>query len=314
MDKLRKEAIAELRSVRDFIRWGASRFSAAGMVFGHGTDNAWDEASVLVLEALHLPPDIHAEAAGAVLTECERREVVALLVRRVKERLPAPYLTHEAWFAGIPFTVDERVLIPRSPIAEPIRQGFSPWLDETPLEHILDLGTGCGCIAIACALAFPQAEVDAVDVSADALEVTRMNILRHHMEDRVHAIRSDLYAALDERRYDLIVSNPPYVSKREMDALPPEYGHEPELGLAGGYHGLDIVVRILAGAHAHLHRRGALIVEVGNSQGALEQRFPHVPFTWLEFEHGGHGVFLLYAEQLQQHQHSFDQARTETPS
>jgi ribosomal protein L3 glutamine methyltransferase len=301
-------AVAELRTVRDFIRWGASRFNEAGLFFGHGTDNAWDEATTLVLHALHLPPDVHAEAGGAVLTTPERQEVVTLLKRRLHERKPAAYLTHEAWFAGLPFFVDERVLVPRSPIGELIQEGFSPWLDGRPVRRVLDVGTGSGCIAIACALVFAESQVDAVDVSEDALEVARTNALRHFVEDRVHLLRSDLFSAVQGRRYDLIVSNPPYVSREEMQSLPDEFLHEPELGLSGGEMGLDLVTRLLAEADEHLQDEGFLVVEVGSTQAALAERFPEVPFTWLELSRGGHGVLVLPAEEVRRFHPAFEAA------
>ncbi len=294
------EAICcSLHTIRDLIRWGASQMNAASLHFGHGTDNAIDEAAALVLHALHLPPDLHGDYLQANLLPEEKQAALRLLERRVKERKPAAYLTQRAWFMGLPFYVDERVLVPRSPLAELIERHFAPWLsDSRQVERILDLGTGSGCLGIACAYAFPDARVDLVDVSADALAVAQRNVAEHGLEEQIEAIQSDLFSALKGRHYDLIISNPPYVDLEEMDNLPPEYHHEPQLGLAAGAQGLDVVAEILRQAADYLKRDGLLIVEVGNAQYALCEAFPDVPFTWLEFERGGQGVFLLNAAQV----------------
>lgn len=302
------QAAAQLHTILDFVRWGASRFNEAGLYFGHGTDNAVDEALFLVLHALHMTPAPAPELYHARLTEAERERVLALFKRRIVERLPAPYLTHEAWFGGMSFYVDERVLVPRSPFAELIEGRFAPWVDEARIEKILDLCTGSGCIAIACATAFPWAEVDAADVSPEALEVANINIERHQLQDQVRAVESDLFAGLKGKCYDLIVSNPPYVDAEDMAAMPEEFRREPALGLAAGEDGLDRVLQILCQAPNHLNRDGVLVVEVGNSEEALVSRFPEVPFVWLEFERGGHGVFLLQAETLREYQALFEQA------
>lgn len=298
---------SELRTMRDFVRWAASRFQEAGLVFGHGTDNALDEAAALVLHALHLPMDLSAAWWEARLTAAEAEAVLDLVRRRVVERVPLAYLMQEAWFAGLSFYVDQRVLVPRSPIAEAIQRQFAPWLDAERVERVLDLGTGSACIAIACAYAFDQAEVDAVDVSAEALQVAEINRERHRLQDRLNLIRSDLFDALPpDRRYDLIVSNPPYVDALDMGQLAPEYRHEPQLGLAAGDDGLDLVRRILRQAPDRLSEHGILVVEVGNSAPALEAAFPELPFVWLEFEHGEAEVFLLTAEQLREHRASLE--------
>jgi len=302
------DIVEELWTVRDFIRWGASRFNEAGLCFGHGTDNAVDEALELVLYGLHLAPGLPSELMHARLTRAERRAAMALIERRIRERLPAAYLTHRAWFAGLEFYVDERVLVPRSPIAELIEGAFQPWL-RADVHRILDIGTGSGCIAIASAYAFPKAEVDAVDVSPDALAVARINIEHHELGARVRALQSDLFANLGERRYELIVSNPPYVSRAEMEELPEEYRHEPALGLAAGEDGLDVVVRLLAAAPDHLTPDGVLIVEVGDSEQALIARFPAIPFLWLDFAKGGGGVFLLENSVLVRHRDAFNASR-----
>ncbi len=296
---------ATLRTIRDLVRWGASRFNEEGLFFGHGTDNALDEAFALVLSALYLEDGIPDGYLEARITDSEREQVLALFRRRIEERLPAAYLTNLARFAGLNFYVDERVLVPRSPIAELIEAGFEPWLRPEGVGRVLDLCTGSGCIAIGCAYAFPDASVDAVDLSPGALEVTRVNIARHELEERVEAIRSDLFQALRGRRYDLIVSNPPYVSRDEYHRLPAEYRCEPALGLEAGEDGLDLVARILAQAADHLEPDGILVVEVGSSAEVLMTRYPEVPFLWLDFERGGDGVFLLTAEQVSDYQAAF---------
>jgi len=287
-----------LRSVVDFVRWGASRFSAAGLHFGHGADNAVDESLHLVAHALHLDLPIPPEFFSARLTAGERQDVSALFTRRLTERRPAAYLTGEAWFAGLSFSVDERVLVPRSPIAELIETGFAPWIETSRIHRVLDLCTGSGCIGIACAHYLPQASVDMTDISEAALDVARKNIADHGLDERVHALRADVYDGLDEGRYDIIVSNPPYVNDSEFAMLPQEYGHEPAIGLLADDNGLAIVRRILADASNRLQPGGILVVEVGNSNQQMSEEFPDLPLTWLEFARGGSGVFLLRQEDL----------------
>lgn len=296
---------AVLTTIRDFIRYAISQFNAAGLYYGHGTDNAWDEAVALVLHTLHLPPQVDQRILDAHLLPSEQQQLLSLIQTRVTKRIPLAYLTHEAWFAGLPFYVDERVLVPRSPFAELIEKSFQPWIDPDEVHDILDLCTGSGCIAIACAKAFPDATVDASDISKEALAVAKINVLRHQVSDQVHLYEADLFTKLPAKKYDLIISNPPYVSAEEMLALPPEYAHEPALGLAAGTTGLDIVLRILQQAPAYLHAHAMLMIEVGNSEIALNELYPHVPFTWISFENGGGGVFLLTAQQLNDYAEQF---------
>ena len=286
-----------LRTIRDLVRWGASEFGRRKLHFGHGTDNALDEAWHLVTWALRLPHELPEGYFDAILTPAEVRTVRALLRRRLTSRKPAAYLTGEAWFAGLPFTVDERVLVPRSPIAELIEHRFQPWLTVEP-RRILDLCAGSGCIGIACAFAYPDAEVDAVELDRGALAVLKANIRRHAVGDRVRAVRSDLFAALRGRRYDLIVSNPPYVPVRRWKAMPREYHHEPKLALAAGRDGMDLVARILRDAPRHLGPDGLLVCEVGGSVPEFNRRFPNIPVIWPEFERGGDGVFVIPAADL----------------
>ena len=288
-----------LKTVRDFIRWGASRFSEAKLTFGHGLSSPLDEAAYLVLNALHLPIDTSNNYWDGSLTSVEIATVKDLLLRRITERKPAAYLTNEGWFAGLPFFVDERVLVPRSPIAELVESQFAPWIDPDEVESILDLCTGSGCIGIACAYAFANAEVDLADISQDAVDVANINIQRHDSERQVQAVQSDLFESLKNKQYNIIVSNPPYVDAEDMSALTEEFMHEPELGLSSGENGLDLTVSILHQAADYLTENGILVVEVGNSQYALQQLYPNVPFHWLEFERGGDGVFLIDKYQLE---------------
>ena len=297
-----------LISIQDYIRWGASRFNAAGLFFGHGTDNALDEATQLILFALHLPPDLPVNYRDCRLTSDERVAVVDLFERRIAERRPAAYLTNKAWFAGLEFYVDENVLVPRSPIAELVEAGFDPWVDPESVRRVLDLCTGSGCIGIAAAVHLPDAKVDLADVSAAALQVAARNLGAHGLEERVRVLESDLFDALGGQRYDVIVSNPPYVSFAELESLPEEYQREPKLGLAGGESGLELVLRILRDAPDHLNDDGVLVVELGNTAAELEGRFPDVPFLWLEFERGGEGVFLMNRQQLVEFHPLFEQA------
>ncbi|MDQ5891430.1 MAG: ribosomal protein glutamine methyltransferase [Pseudomonadota bacterium] len=298
MDKIFvDEAVSELHTIQDMLRWAVSRFNAANVYYGHGTDNPWDEAIQLVLPSLYLPLDIPEDMYTSRLITSERQRIVERVIRRVNERIPVAYLTNKAWFCGLEFYVDERVLVPRSPIGELINNYFDEQLPKTP-SHILDLCTGSGCIAIACAQAFPEAEVDAVDISSEALAVTEQNIQQHGLEYRVTPIRSDLFRDLPAIRYDLIVTNPPYVDEEDMLDLPQEFRFEPELGLAAGNDGLDLVRRILACAPDYLSDDGVLICEVGNSMVHLIDQYPDIPFTWLEFDNGGDGVFMLTQSQL----------------
>lgn len=292
-----KDALRNLLTIRDFLRWAVSSFNRADIFYGHGTDNAWDEALLLVNHVLALPPDGDQRFLDARLTTSEKEHILNLVERRVNERIPVPYLTGEAWFAGLSFLVDQRVLIPRSPIAELIEQRFEPWLLQAP-ESILDLCAGSGCIGIACAYAFPDSNVDLSDISGEALLVADSNIYRHNLEHRVACYESDLFSGLAGKTYDLIVSNPPYVDEEDLNAMPREFHHEPEIGLASGVDGLDFTRRLLKEAARHLNEEGVLVIEVGNSRHALEEAFPRLPFTWLEFERGGEGVFLLRREDL----------------
>ncbi|MGO9802657.1 MAG: 50S ribosomal protein L3 N(5)-glutamine methyltransferase [Steroidobacteraceae bacterium] len=293
----RRGALAPL-TVRELIARGARRLKRARVFFGHGTDNAWDEAASLTLHALRLPHRAGAALYARRVRPADRARAEALIARRIGERIPAAYLTGVTWFAGLAVRVDARVLIPRSPLAELIERRFAPWIEPGRVRRVLDLGTGSGCIAIACARALPEARVDAVDISTDALEVARLNVRRYRLAKRVRLTRSDHFSALGRASYDIIVANPPYVGARELKRLPPEYRHEPRVALAAGERGLSSVEIILRDAHRHLRTRGLLIVEVGNTEGAVRRAFPRLPFLWLEFARGGGGVFLLTREQL----------------
>ena len=285
--------------VEHLIRTVASRFDEADLSYGHGTDNALDEAAWLVFALLQLSHDNAPAVYTAAVDEEQASRVIAMAERRINERVPLAYLLNQAFFAGHEFYVDERVLVPRSPFAELIAGRFEPWIAPDSVHAAVDLGTGSGCIAIALAHAFPAATVDAVDVSADALAVTAINIERHDLKNRVTAIQSDFFSSLSGKQYDLIVSNPPYVDKQDMDSMPHEYHHEPELGLAAGVDGLECVHKILRDASRFLTDNGILVCEVGNSQPALEAAYPGLPFVWLEFAAGGAGVFLLNKVDLQ---------------
>tara|TARA_R110000824_G_scaffold20432_3_gene76941 strand:+ start:4067 stop:4975 length:909 start_codon:yes stop_codon:yes gene_type:complete len=293
--------IEDLHTVRDYLRYASSRFSASTVFFGHGTDNVWDEAVQLVMRTLHLPLDNNTLFLDARLTREERQLILERIQRRIDDRVPLAYLLGEAWFMGMPFHVDERVLVPRSPIGELIENGFQPWLGDKPVERILDLCTGSGCIGIGAATIFEDACVDLSDISPDALAVAESNIDLHELRERVRTVQSDVFANISGQ-YDIIVSNPPYVDAEDLAGMPQEFHHEPALGLAAGNDGLDIAHRIIAGAAEHLTPGGLLVVEVGNSWVALDEAYPDLPFTWLDFSNGGDGVFAIAEQDLRQWQ------------
>jgi ribosomal protein L3 glutamine methyltransferase len=288
-----------LATLRDLLRFAVSRFNAAGLYFGHGSDNAYDEAAYLILHSLNLPIDRLEPFLDARLLPAEIDQVLGMLQSRLEKRLPAAYLTNEAWLGEHRFYVDQRVIVPRSFIAELLQEQLAPWVDDPwRIGSALDLCTGSGCLAILTALAFPEARVDAIDLSADALAVARRNVDDYQLQDRVRLIESNLFAGVARQRYDLIISNPPYVNAESMAELPEEYRREPELALASGDDGLDATRQILAEAHRHLNPGGLLVVEIGHNRDALEAAFPELPFTWLETSSGNEFVFLLQAEEL----------------
>lgn len=298
----------QLNTTGDFVRFATSQFNQADLYFGHGTNNAWDEAISLIMFTLNLPESLFEQVFSCQLTSDEKNDVLSIIEKRIIEEIPAAYLTNQAVFANLPFYVDQRVLVPRSPIGELIENRFVNLIDENSVPHrILDLCTGSGCIAIACAYAFPEAEVDAVDLSIDALNVANINIENHGLSEQVIPIQSDVFSGVEGQIYDLIVTNPPYVDQDDVDSLPQEYLHEPEMGLGCGDDGLDIVRKILAESAAHLSENGILICEVGNSQIHVASVYPEVPFKWLTFEHGGHGVFMLTKAQLEEFSDIFKQ-------
>ncbi|MBI4005850.1 MAG: 50S ribosomal protein L3 N(5)-glutamine methyltransferase, partial [Gammaproteobacteria bacterium] len=268
------------------------------LFFGHGTDNPYDEAVFLVLRSLHLPFDVADEVLDKPLEPDKKKQIISVIHERITTKRPAAYILGEAWFAGLSFQINENALIPRSPFAELITEKFSPWCEDNKVKRILDIGTGCGCIAIASAFAFPEAKVDAIDISTKALEVAKKNVEHYKLDDKVSLIKSDLFQNISNSQYDLIIANPPYVGADELARLPAEYHYEPVIGLCAGDDGLDVVRRILKSAPEHLTEQGILAVEVGNSQQALISHFPDVPFLWLECERGGEGVFLLSRDQL----------------
>ena len=292
-------------TVEQILTEGQLLFETSDLYFGHGTDNAWDEAVFLVFYALDLPPDADSSVLNQQLTDIQCKAIHQLFEQRIRDRIPAAYLTGRAWFCGLSFAVDKRVIIPRSPIAELIMSGFHPWCSTEP-QRLLDLCTGSGCIGIACAYAFENAEVVLSDICADALQVAQQNIQQHDLAARVSAVQSDLFENLADQKFYLIVSNPPYVDADDYASMPDEYFHEPELALASGNDGLDFTRRLLREAHDYLTEHGVLIVEVGNSGEALDSLFPSVPFLWLEFSEGDGGVFLLTRDQLLEHRESFE--------
>ena len=293
-----------LRTVQDFIRWTSSQLSLSDVFLGHGTDNPIDEAKQLILATLGLSLYIPTEFYAANLTNDEKQELFAIIQKRISDRVPTPYLTNQAWFCGHSFYIDERVLIPRSPIGELIDNHFQSLLSQPP-QQILDLCTGSGCIGIACAYAFPEAQIDITDISLEALDVAQQNIDLHEMNFRVTPMLSDLFNDIPAKQYDLIVTNPPYVDNEDMGDLPDEFSYEPKLALEAGFDGLDIVKRILRDAIDYLSPQGVLVCEVGNSWVSLQEQYPQVPFNWLEFERGGLGVFSITREELIQYHHCF---------
>lgn len=300
-----EELAKQLTTVRDYLRWAVSRFTQSGLYYGHGTDNPLDEALQLVLHNLGIPQGSEEHLLDAKITQRERQLLITVIETRCRERIPVPYLTGQAWFMGLPFNVDERVLIPRSPIGELIEVGFEPWLAGKPVERLLDLCTGSGCIGLACAHVFEEAEVDLADLSAGALVVAQSNIDRYELGYRVKAVESDLFSQL-QGLYDVIVTNPPYVDEEDVSEMPAEYQHEPVMALGSGSDGLDITRRILREASQYLSDDGILICEVGNSCIALEQAYPEVAFTWVDFERGGHGVFVFSKLELEHYQDCFN--------
>ena len=293
------QAQKELSTLRDLMRFAVSRFTEAGLFFGHGTDNAWDEAAYLLLHTLHLPIDRLDPFMEARLTGDERDALLKMIKRRITERVPAAYLTNEAWLGEYRFYVDERVIVPRSHIAELLREQLSPWVDDPwAISSALDLCTGSGCLAILAAQAFPEAKIDAIDLSLDALAIARRNVGDYGLESRVRLIQSDAFAAIQGQRYDVIISNPPYVNAESMATLPEEFRREPELALASGVDGLDFVRIILAESAKHLNPNGILVVEIGHNRDELEKAFPDTPFVWLNTEAGDEFVFLLRRDDL----------------
>ncbi len=287
------------KTVRELINEISFSFDEADLYYGHGTDNAFDEAVYLVFATLDIPFDIDDQALNEIVADADCQNIIERAQRRIKEKIPVAYLVNKAWFCGLPFYIDNRVLIPRSPFAELIESGFAPWVSNPEeIKRALDIGTGSGCIAIATAMALSSATIDAIDISEGALEVAKQNVEHYQLADRVNLIHSDLFNNLPPRQYDLIIANPPYVDQEDMEQLPDEFRHEPVSGLAAGPDGLDLVRTIIGEAKNYLNDKGLLIVEVGNSRPALEAAFPQLSFTWLEFERGGEGVFLLNKEDL----------------
>lgn len=304
--QLQTEANNTLCTLGDFLRFAVSQATKMNLYCGHGTTSIWDDMAALILGSLSLPLDSPEWIWNTRLLSHEKTTLFTQLEQRIEKRIPVPYLTHEAWFAGLPFYVDERVLIPRSPFAEIIETQFEPWLSAESITSVLEIGTGSGCMAIATALALPEVEIVAVDISSEALAVAKMNVDKYDLAHQVHLLHSDLFSQIPiEQTFDLILSNPPYVDAEDMASLPREYHHEPSSALAAGKDGLDIVHRILKEAAQHLNPGGVLMIEVGNSSGALVAAYPNVPFIWVELARGGDGIFVLTREALLTHQKEF---------
>jgi ribosomal protein L3 glutamine methyltransferase len=294
-----QDIINNLHTIRDFIRWSISEMSVNQAYFGHGSDSVWDEAVHLVLSAINMSHDIDGNMVASRLLLEEKKTIIEYVYQRAYERKPLPYILKKAWFAGMEFDIDERVIIPRSPIAELIQNDFSPWVNDIDdVKNVLDLCTGSGCIGIASATVFEDADITLVDISDDALTIANHNIRKHQLTDRVKAVKSDLFSNLKGQKFDVIVSNPPYVDKEDLDSMPKEYHYEPKLALEAGDDGLDLAKKIILEADQYMTENGVLIVEVGNSQYALMEMCPDIPFTWLSFSEGGDGVFLLTYEEL----------------
>ena len=295
----RQSAVRDLTTIKDFIRYSYSRFQQADLFYGHGTDNPWDEAIHLVLGGLSLPLDFDRDMLDCALTYNEKKRLLKLIDTRIKKREPVPYLLGEAWFMGLPFKVTKDTLIPRSPIISLLESEFAPWLNQYPAS-ILDMCTGSGCLGIAAALVFDEAQVDLTDISDAALKVANENIVRHQVEDRVQAIHSDMFTALNGNKYDLIICNPPYVDQQDFQQAPAEFHNEPELALTSGEDGLNFTHKFLSQVAHYLNDDGILVYEVGNTEIALQAAYPDTPFMWVELEQGGNGVFILTKEQLNQ--------------